>query len=139
MEENEFHQRLPLLSDPEADESFELEENGALSSHNNSPRIRNGATVKIEIGMPHSRHNSTKYPKEYWKTFTAILFVLLNFIITTVSLSITHELRNVKLPPLPDITLDHIPYRRWALDVSEILIMVSTVSATILIVFHKYR
>ena len=37
MEENEFHQRQPLL-DP--DESLELEENGGIPSHNNSPRIR---------------------------------------------------------------------------------------------------
>ena len=100
---------------------------------------RNGSAVKIEIGLPPDRQISTKFPKEYWKTFTAIIFVLVNFIFTTVSLSITHELRNVKLPPLPDITLDHLPYRRWALDVSEILIMLSTIVAALLVVFHKYR
>ena len=100
---------------------------------------RNGSAVKIEIGLPPERQISTKFPKEYWKTFTAIIFVLVNFIFTTVSLSITHELRNVKLPPLPDITLDHLPYRRWALDVSEILIMLSTIVAALLVVFHKYR
>ena len=40
MEENEFHQRQPLLFDP--DESLELEENDTIanSSHDNSPRIR---------------------------------------------------------------------------------------------------
>ena len=89
--------------------------------------------------MPPERLISTKFPKEYWKTLTALCFVLANFLFTTVSLSITHELRNPALPPLPDITLDHIPYRRWALDVSEILIMFSTLVAFILVVFHKYR
>ena len=89
--------------------------------------------------MPPERLTSTKYPKEYWKTCTALMFVLVNFLLTTISLSITHELRNVKLPPLPDITLDHLMYRRWALDVSEILIMVATIVATLLIVLHKYR
>ena len=101
--------------------------------------FRNGSAVKIEIGMPPERLTSTKYPKEYWKTFTALIFVLINFLLTTISLSITHELRNVHLPPLPDITLDHMVYKRWALDVSEILIMVATILATLLIVFHKYR
>jgi len=139
MEENEFHQRQPLLFDP--DESLELEENDTItnSSHDNSPRIRNGSAIKIEIGMPPERIHSTKFPKEYWKTFTAIMFVLVNFIFTTVSLSITHELRNVSLPPLPDLTLDHLPYRRWALDVSEILIMLATLAAAFLVLFHKYR
>ena len=89
--------------------------------------------------MPPERIHSTKFPKEYWKTFTAIMFVLVNFIFTTVSLSITHELRNVSLPPLPDLTLDHLPYRRWALDVSEILIMLATLAAAFLVLFHKYR
>jgi len=140
MEENEFHQRQPLLFDP--DESLELEENDneiTVASHDNSPRIRNGSAIKIEIGMPPERIHSTRFPKEYWKTFTAIMFVLVNFIFTTVSLSITHELRNVALPPLPDITLDHLPYRRWALDVSEILIMLATLAAAFLVLFHKYR
>ena len=100
--------------------------------------MRNGSAVKIEIGMPPERLMSTKFPKEYWKTTTALCFVLSNFLLTTVSLSITHELQRPG-PPLPDITLDHILYRRWALDVSEILIMVSTIIAAFFVVFHKYR
>ena len=100
---------------------------------------RNGSAVKIEIGMAPERVISTKFPKEYWKTFTALCFVLCNFLLTTVSLSVTHELRRPELPPLPDITLDHIPYRRWALDVSEVLIMISTITAAFFVVFHKYR
>ena len=101
--------------------------------------MRNGSAVKIEIGMPPERLMSTKFPKEYWKTTTALCFVLSNFLLTTVSLSITHELQRPGMPPLPDITLDHILYRRWALDVSEILIMVSTIIAAFFVVFHKYR
>jgi len=136
MDDNEFHQRQPLLLDP--DSSLELEENG-VTSHNNSPRIRNGSAVKIEIGMAPERVISTKFPKEYWKTFTALCFVLCNFLLTTVSLSVTHELRRPEQTPLPDITLDHIPYRRWALDVSEVFIMISTITAAFFVVFHKYR
>jgi len=134
MEENEFHQRQPLLSvDPE-----DLEEHHNVTSL--SPRVRNGSAVKIEIDMPScERLESTKFPKERWKTCSAIVFVIMNFIFTTASLSITHELRNPALPPLPDITLDHIPYHKWALDVSEILIMIATIVAALVVVFHKHR
>ena len=101
---------------------------------------RNGSAVKIEIDMPSGeRLESTKFPKEYWKTCTALVFVLVNFVFTTASLSITHELRNPSLPPLPDITLDHLPYHKWALDISEILIMIASIVAALLVVFHKHR
>ena len=101
---------------------------------------RNGSAVKIEIDMPSGgRLDSTKFPKEYWKTCTALVFVLVNFVFTTASLSITHELRNPSLPPLPDITLDHLPYHKWALDISEILIMIASIVAALLVVFHKHR
>jgi len=137
MEENEFHQRQPLLA---SDPDDILLENGLSSLTDNSPRIRNGSAVKIEIDMPSGeRLESTKFPKEYWKTCTALVFVLVNFVFTTASLSITHELRNPSLPPLPDITLDHLPYHKWALDISEILIMIASIVAALLVVFHKHR
>lgn len=134
MEENEFHQRQPLLmTDIE-----EVEDHSLNSSI--SPRIRNGSSHKTEIEMPScARTENTKFPKERWKTFCAILFVMINFILTTASLSITHELRNPSLPPLPDLTLDHLPYHKWALDVSEILIMIATIVAALVVVFHKHR
>ena len=101
---------------------------------------RNGSAVKIEMEMPScERLQTTKFPKERWKTCCAIIFVLINFLLTTISLSITHELRNSSLPPLPDLTLDHLPYHKWALDVSEILIMIATIVAAMVVVFHKHR
>jgi len=133
MEENEFHQRQPLL----AGEPEDLEEHNLTSL---SPRVRNGSAIKIEIEMPScERLEGTKFPKERWKTCSAIVFVLINFIFTTASLSITHELRNPNLPPLPDLSLDHLPYHKWALDVSEILIMIATIVAALVVVFHKHR
>jgi len=133
MEENEFHQRQPLL----AGEPEDLEEHNLTSL---SPRVRNGSAIKIEMEMPScERLDGTKFPKERWKTCSAIVFVIINFIFTTASLSITHELRNPNLPPLPDLALDHLPYHKWALDVSEILIMISTIVAALVVVFHKHR
>jgi hypothetical protein len=74
-------------------------------------------------------------------TFTAFLFCLFNWFLTTISLALVHE----RVPdrthygPLPDVFLDNIPAADWALDVSEILIIISTTSCMILLFFHKYR
>ena len=66
-------------------------------STNYSPsprRVRNGSAIKIEIELPAAERSSeTKFPIERWKTCVALLFVLFNFVLTTTSLSITHELR----------------------------------------------
>jgi hypothetical protein len=43
------------------------------------------------------------------------------------------------LEPLPDIILDNVSYQQWGLDVSEILIMVSTFSAFMIAMLHSYR
>ena len=99
--------------------------------------FRNGSAVKIE--MPPAERIEQRFPKERWKTFAGLTFVLLNFVATTVSLSITHELRRPKESPLPDLTLDNVPYLDWALDVSEILIMIATITAALVVVFHKHR
>lgn len=59
----------------------------------------------------------------------------------TVSLSLVHERlpdRNI-YKPLPDIFLDMIPSQEWALNVSEILIMIQVNSCVALITFHKHR
>lgn len=64
-----------------------------------------------------------------------------NFILTTTSLAMLHE----RVPdrtvygPLPDIVLDNVAIREGALSVSEILIVVSSNSAMIFIIFHKHR
>lgn len=138
MEESEFHQRQPLLS-------TELEElpNGGEHNHSSmelgSPRPRNGSAIKIEIELPSAERSDTKFPKERWKTCVALLFVALSFVLTTTSLSITHELRKPDGKPLPDIVLNNIPYHAWALDVSEVLIMFSTLMAAFTVLLHKHR
>lgn len=62
-------------------------------------------------------------------------------ILATVSLSLVHE----RLPdretygPLPDVFLDNVTPQDWALDVSEILIMIQVNACILLITFHKHR
>lgn len=71
----------------------------------------------------------------------AFLFVLASWFLTTISLALVHERvpdRNV-YGPLPDVFLDNVPAADWALDVSEILIIISTTSILVLVFFHRYR
>jgi len=124
------YQRQPLLSN-------ECQLNLDQQEETFSSRTRNGSVIKIEI--PPIKRTENRFPKERWKTAISLLFVTLNFIATTASLSITHELRQESALPLPDLLLDNIPYRLWALDVSEILIMWITVMAALVVLFHKHR
>lgn len=41
--------------------------------------------------------------------------------------------------PLPDVVLDNVVAQDWALNVSEVLIMIMSNSAMIFIIFHKHR
>ena len=60
------------------------------------------------------------------------------FLVTSFSLAFTHD-RHPDLEPLPDIVLDNIKFQRWGLDVSEYLLMISTLTAIAVVCFHKHR
>ena len=60
------------------------------------------------------------------------------FLATTTSLALTHE-RVPDISPLPDAVLDNIKYQKWGLDVSEILLMVSTMTAIVVVMLHSHR
>lgn len=67
--------------------------------------------------------------------------MVVNFILTTASLAMVHERvpdRN-SYGPLPDVVLDHVVAQDWALNVSEILIMIMSNCAMVFIIFHKHR
>lgn len=72
---------------------------------------------------------------------TAFLFMVVNFILTTASLAMVHE----RVPdrstygPLPDVVLDNVGAQDWALNVSEVLIMIMSNAAMVFIIFHKHR
>jgi len=125
---DEFFQRQPLLSTDSTEDFINLE----TYSH----RPRNGNAVKIQIPEEERDQN---FPRERWKTVVSFLFVILAFLATTTSLAITHELRPVSAKPLPDLLLDNLPYYPFALDFSEILIMISTAVCAVVVICHKYR
>eukprot|EP00088_Acartia_fossae_P062543 TRINITY_DN7559_c0_g1_i1.p1 TRINITY_DN7559_c0_g1~~TRINITY_DN7559_c0_g1_i1.p1 ORF type:complete len:362 (+),score=31.95 TRINITY_DN7559_c0_g1_i1:150-1235(+) len=133
---DEFFQRQPLLTT--TGNAGDLDEDIEFTS-----RVRNGSAVKLEMPLDDRGGGNvtgqTHFPKEKWKTLAAILFVLIGFLSTTISLCITHELRPATADPLPDLVLDHIPYYRVALDISEVMIMVTTLSCAIIVLCHKYR
>jgi len=135
----EVYQRQPLLGTSGDNNGSAWHQSSPTNEQetNFSPRVRNGSAIKIE--MPPVERTEQRFPKERWKTCVALIFVFFNFLATTTSLSITHELRQADASPLPDITLDNIPYQSWALDVSEILIMGATISAALVVVFHKHK
>lgn len=77
-------------------------------------------------------------PGEPLKTFISFLFLVTGFLATTTSLALTHD-RVPDTKPLPDIVLDTIIYQQWGLDVSEILLMVSTGTAILVVMLHTHR
>jgi len=98
--------------------------------------------VKLEMPpsapYPESRDQSNRIPGEPLKTLLAALFLGTGFLATTASLAFTHE-RVPDIQPLPDIVLDNIKYQRWGLDVSEYLLMFSTISALVVVMLHSHR
>ena len=64
--------------------------------------------------------------------------MVFNFVLTTISISYTHESRPIT-KPLPDQILDRVPYQRWALHGSEILLSAQTLTAALVIIFHRHR
>lgn len=64
-----------------------------------------------------------------------------NFIFTASSLAMVHD----RVPdratygPLPDIILDNVYVEDWGLTVSEVLIMIVSNLAVVLVIFHKHR
>lgn len=134
----EAYQSAPLLSDMEDDLS-----GGDVSGSNSSlgGNRRRGGAVKVDISSSvdgESQASRLNIPHEPLKTLLAAFFLATGFVATTTSLAITHE-HVPEIDPLPDIFLDNVTYTEWGLDVSEILIMISTMSAVIVVMLHSHR
>merc|ERR1719219_2798946 len=127
-------QNSPLL--PASDEEDITGENA--KSANANPLD----TVKLDMPSVTSgdegRYSSHKIPGEPLKTLLSALFLGTGFLATTASLAFTHE-RVPDIDPLPDIVLDNIKYQSWGLDVSEYLLMISTISAGVVVMLHTHR
>jgi len=94
--------------------------------------------VEEESDIKEERVNRTTIPGEPLKTLLSLVFLLSGFVTTSLSLALTHE-RVPETPPLPDIILDNVPNQHWGLDVSEVLLMVSTITAFLVVILHSHR
>ena len=93
---------------------------------------------KEDVTIPIDDEEKAIIPGEPLKTFISFLFLVTGFLATTTSLALTHD-RVPDTEPLPDIVLDTIIYQQWGLDVSEILLMVSTGTAFLVVMLHSHR
>ncbi|KAJ8684793.1 hypothetical protein QAD02_020586, partial [Eretmocerus hayati] len=151
---SDIYQRQPLLpttsikskerwncDDPtsyyEADTGSKINCTNLILQHDTSSESDEGV-VRIDIPVP--QREEIRYPREKWKTFLAYTFMCLNFILTTTSLAIVHD----RVPdrdvygPLPDIVLDNVREQSWTLNVSEILIVMVSMTAVAFVLVHKH-
>lgn len=107
----------------------------------NVPEKKNNPLDAVKINIPSELNISKKsenIPQEPLKTLLAGLFLGTGFLVTSFSLAFTHD-RHPSSEPLPDIILDNITHKKWGLDVSEYLLMISTLTAIAIVCFHKHR
>uniref|UniRef100_A0A182J3Y2 Sphingomyelin synthase-like domain-containing protein n=1 Tax=Anopheles atroparvus TaxID=41427 RepID=A0A182J3Y2_ANOAO len=120
---------------------YHQQNNSQLPQSDAGSPASDAVMIKIDVPSPLRDDQQQRYPKEIGKTLLALVFLALNFFLATVSLSLVHD----RVPdrdtygPLPDAFLDRVQPQDWALDVSEILIMVVVNSCVVLITFHKHR
>ena len=69
----------------------------------------------------------------------AFIFLLFGLFTSVVSLAMTHDRVPYNDKPLPDIFLNNLPYQPWGLAASEYIIVVSTWTAALVVIFHKHR
>ncbi|CAL8110207.1 unnamed protein product [Orchesella dallaii] len=88
-----------------------------------------------------SSKQSKVFPKERKKTVIALAMMAVGFSCNSISIFLTHQKipdRNLH-PPLPDIALDNITKKRWLNDLSDIIVIICTLTSAILIISHKHR
>ncbi|XP_021938002.1 phosphatidylcholine:ceramide cholinephosphotransferase 2-like isoform X5 [Zootermopsis nevadensis] len=152
MTQSDLYQRQPLLPpgtkgnawtsssagsilSPPIEYYDEDDKSDGLAIHRGS--VPNGV-VKIDVPAP--LREEPRFPKEKWKAFIAFLILTASFMTTTLTLALIHErVPDKEVGPLSDIFLNTVAEADWALDVSEILIMIATTASSFVLVFHKHR
>jgi len=79
-----------------------------------------------------------RYPSEPVKTLVAVLCLFLGQASSSASIAVTHD-RVPDSRPLPDLLLDNVPFVSWALDVSDVLVIVTTVTSITVALSHRHR
>ena len=123
-------------------ETYRLLDNSEEEDDNSSPmENQQDGQLANSFRYPRAklrRLNGNPYPRELKKFLAAALFMALNFLATTVSLSVVHE-RVPKYEPLPDIILDFFKFQDWGLTASEVLLSIQVATAIMICIFHKHR
>lgn len=101
----------------------------------NSPGSHEGSSALSDTNGGHMEQDIKGEPV---KTLLAGIFLVFAWVATTTSLALTHE-RVPEYDPLPDVILNNIKYQTWGLNASEIVIMISTMLAFLVSIFHKHR
>ncbi|KAL0203097.1 hypothetical protein M9458_001115 [Cirrhinus mrigala] len=93
----------------------------------------------VKISVPEGKGN--RLPSEWWKTFIALFYAVLNLVLTTVMITVVHERVPPKesSPPLPDKFFDYIDRVKWAFTVTEVNGMVLVSIWCIQLLFHRYK
>lgn len=139
-------QRQPLLPPNLADDEESSCDEGASTSNADRGgfmRRRNKYRRPREdtdgsMSDTESMANGQNIKGEPIKTLLAGIFLIFAWVATTTSLALTHE-RVPEIDSLPDFTLDNIKTQSWGLDASEIVIMICTLMAFLVSIFHKHR
>ncbi|KAJ1521385.1 hypothetical protein ONE63_003060 [Megalurothrips usitatus] len=144
MSDTDLIQRQPLLPLPAKNGhhiTVEYEEGPDDHSEDDGRSAGGKANGVVKINITKTDREEQRYPKEKWKTLMAFFCFCFGFVMSTASLSLTHERVPDRdtYPPLPDISFEILPEVRGALDVSEIVIMISTNTAFLVMIFHKHR
>ncbi|CAN7994004.1 unnamed protein product [Ixodes hexagonus] len=105
----------------------------------NGDLLGSDAVISIELAAP--ERSEPRIVQEKWKTLVAFSFLSGNLILNLTCLAVVHERipDRTKYPPLPDIFFDLFPPLDWALDVSEVIIIVCIWSTLLLLLIHRYR
>lgn len=133
----ELMQRQPLLARAAKPAPAAPADDSDPDPEHSPARAHQDFVVEIAAGAPREE----RYPKEIWKAIASFCFLFLCVCINMMSLALVHE----RLPdrnttaPLPDVVLDNVAARDWALPASEYIIMAATSTAMAVVVFHKHR
>jgi len=106
-----------------------------------SERVSSGVDIEhpeTEFDEKKNDDEDLMIPNEMLKTFLGLLILFAGFLCTCISLALTHD-RVPSYDPLPDIVLDSISYQKWGLDISEIILSISTSVAVIVVLLHAHR
>ncbi|CAN7937565.1 unnamed protein product, partial [Ixodes hexagonus] len=107
----------------------------------NCDLLVSGEVISIEPEVPARSELRPRIVQEKWKTLVAFVFLAGNVVLNLACLAIVHERMpdRTRYPPLPDVFFDLFPPIDWALDVSEIIIVVCSWSTLVLLLVHRYR